>query len=70
MRFGRKDYKVLVGMDLAVAKVGAAPGSGAGDDAETMVALLCTKPGHQGILPSPSCTSSSSAWGKTSPAML
>ena len=81
MRFGKKDYKALVGMDPAVAKVGAAPSSGVGDDVEMIAALLCTTLGHQAILLSPtlghqaillspSRTSSSSTWDKASPAVL
>lgn len=56
-------------MDPAVAKVGATPSSGVMDDAEMMATLWYTTPGHQAILPSPSCTSSS-VWDKTSPAVL
>ena len=44
MRFGKKDYKALVGMDPAVAEVGAAPSSGVGDDAECSVAVHNARP--------------------------
>lgn len=70
MRFGKKDYKALVGMDPTVAEVGAARSSGIGDDVEMMAVLLCTMPGHQAILLSPSCTSSCSTWDNTSPTVL
>lgn len=70
MRFGKKDYKALVALDTAVAKIGAAPSSEVGDDVETMAVLPCVMPGQQATLPSPSCTSFSSAWDKTSPTVL
>jgi len=57
-------------MDSAVAEVGAGPSPGARGDAEMMAVLPCTTPGHQALLPSPSRTSSSSAWDKTNPAVL
>lgn len=70
MRFVTKDYRALVGTDPTVAEVGAAPSSVAVDDSEMMAVLMYTTPGYPAILLSPSCSSSSSVWDKTGPAVL